>query len=150
MANLSPNFTLDELTKSTRARQLGLANIPDDAHAANLIRLCEELLEPIRRLLNTPIKINSGYRAPQLNAAVGGVPTSAHMDGRAADFVTPQMDLSEAWRAIEAHPLPFDQLIWEKNGFGSQWIHIAIAKHGEEPRKQILKLQARPFRKYLS
>lgn len=150
MANLSPNFTLDELTKSTRARQLGLPNIPNDEDAANLIRLCHTLLEPIRDLLDTPMRINSGYRSPQLNAAVGGVPTSAHMEGRAADFVTPQADLSEAWRTIEKADLPFDQLIWEKNGFGSQWIHIAIAKQGEEPRKQILKLQARPYRKYLS
>jgi hypothetical protein len=88
------------------------------------------------------MQINSGYRCPALNAAVGGVGNSAHMDGRAADFIVPGTDLNLAWDQILAakERLPFDQLIWERNGLGSQWIHAAIAKDGEDPRGQVLRL----------
>lgn len=147
MANLTEHFTLEELTRSATATKLGYLNIPEDEHLPNLIRLCTDLLEPIRAIIGGPLHINSGYRCPRLNAAVGGVVDSAHMDARAADFVVPQWDLSAVWEKVAASDLPFDQLIWEYNSLGSQWIHAAIAKEGDEPRREVLKLQARPFRK---
>jgi hypothetical protein len=150
MANISDHFTLEEMTSSSRAKQLGLANIPEDDDLPNLIQLCTTLLEPIREMIGAPMHINSGYRCPQLNAAVGGVSNSAHMTGRAADFIVPQWDLSLVWSKVKEMDLPYDQLIWEYNRMGSQWIHIAIAKPGEEPRKQILELQARPDRRFVS
>jgi len=149
MANLSDHFTLEELCASGRAKQLGITNIPEDADLLNLIRLCTTLLEPMREAVGTGIRINSGYRCPQLNAAVGGVLNSAHLDGRAADFIVPGWDLSAVWEKVSQMDLPWDQLIWETNSLGSQWIHAAIAKDGEEPRREVLHLQARPFRKYV-
>lgn len=152
MANLSPNFTLIEMISSDRAKKLGIPNIPDDAHVMNLISLCQDLLEPMRAIIGMPMKINSGYRSPEVNTAVGGVWNSAHLDGRAADFVVPSMDLNQAWGmlVLKKDELPFDQLIWETNRLGSQWIHAAIAKQGETPRKEVLYLQQRPNRKYVS
>lgn len=148
MANLSPHFTLEELTASQTANRLGFSNIPADGHLPNLIRLCTVLLEPVRELVGQPVKVNSGYRCPQLNAAVGGVVKSAHMDGRAADIVVPGMDLSQVWALLNDTKLPHDQMIWETNSIGSQWIHLAIAADGAEPRKQVLKLK-QPFRRHL-
>lgn len=147
---LSPHFTLEEMIASDTARRKGWTNIPEDADAKNLLVLCTTLLEPVRELLGTPLKINSGYRSPQLNAAVGGVLNSAHMEGRAADFVTPQMDLNVAFEKIAQSKMQWDQLIWEWNKVGSQWIHIAIPRDGEKPRRQVLKMQHRPQRRAIS
>jgi len=148
--NLSPHFTLEEMTHSDTAKRRGWSNIPEDSDAQNLLVLCNTLLEPIRDLLGTPLKINSGYRSPQLNAAVGGVLRSAHMEGRAADFVTPGMDLNLAFDKITGSKMQWDQLIWEWNKAGSQWIHIAVARDGEKPRQQVLKMQHRPQRRAIS
>jgi hypothetical protein len=142
MTQLTDHFTLDELIASPTAAKRGIANIPSDEEAAYLMGLCTLLLEPIRGILNLPMQINSGYRCPALNAAVGGVMNSAHMDGRAADFIVPGTDLNLAWDQIlqNSADLPFDQLIWERNGLGSQWIHIAVAKDGDTPRGEVLRL----------
>jgi hypothetical protein len=142
MTQLTEHFSLEEMVSSPTAAKRGIANIPEDADALNLVRLCTLLLEPIRALLDAPVQINSCYRCPALNAAVGGVSNSAHMTGRAADFIVPGQDLNLAWDQILAasSSLPFDQLIWERNGLGSQWIHVAIAKYGEDPRGEVLRL----------
>ncbi len=87
--NLSPNFTLMELTK-TEVRPLLEKNrqmATDPTVQANLKRLATELLEPIRAIFGVPIQVNSGYRCPELNAAVGGSASSQHLRGEAADIV---------------------------------------------------------------
>lgn len=146
MANLSEHFTFEELIRSATAARMGIANIPEEKHLPNLVRLCTMLLEPFREAIGKPMQINSGYRVPALNAAVGGVTNSAHMEGRAADFIVPGEDLSAVWRTLIELPLPWDQLIWETNRVGSQWIHAAVARDGEEPRREVKYLQKRPDR----
>lgn len=84
--NLSPNFTLQELTRSATAERLNITNAFTAEVVDNLQRLCVEVLEPLRARLGHPVKINSGYRCPELNKAVGGVPNSFHLQGRAADI----------------------------------------------------------------
>lgn len=139
---LTDHFTLEELIQSNTAKARGLDNIPSDEQAAYLLKLAVTVLEPARALLGTPMKINSGFRSPALNAAVGGVGKSQHMLGQAADFVTPEMDLNLAYDAIKNSDIPFDQLIYETKGLGSNWIHISCA--GEDPpRRQILSLYQR-------
>lgn len=91
-------------------------------------------------MLGVPLHINSGYRCPAVNAAVGGKIASAHMDGRAADFVPVGMYLREAFDKIKASDLPFDQLIVE---YGT-WIHVAIARQGVDPRRQVLEIGGKP------
>ena len=139
--NLTDHFTLEELIHSDTAKRRGLVNIPSDEQAANLLRLAVTVLEPARVLLNCPMKINSGFRSPALNFAIGGNLKSQHMDGCAADFVTETVDLSDAFRRIADSDIPFDQLIWEYKAAGDQWIHISCAKD-KPPRREVLKLRA--------
>ena len=136
MMALSPNFALDEMLRSQTALRLGLANTPSDAQVDNLKRLCMTLLEPVRSLLGCPLHVDSGYRSPIVNAAVGGSVDSAHMDGRAADVIPIGVSLQDAFDAIQRNTaLPWDQLIGE---CGPAWLHLAVAKDGSVPRRQVL------------
>lgn len=86
MSNLlTRHFTLAELTRSDTAKARGIENIPLGPARANLEKLAETL-EIARYLLEAPLVVHSGYRAPKLNAAVGGAPSSDHAEGLAADF----------------------------------------------------------------
>ena len=130
------HFTLAELTYSGTGLRRGLANNPNDEQVANLWRLCAVLLEPIRALLGVPMHVNSGFRSPAVNAAVGGKANSAHLDGRACDFVPIGMSLAHAVDLIHGSGLPFDQLILEYDA----WIHVAVERTGSNPRGQVLKI----------
>lgn len=83
---LSNNFSLKELTVSDTATRLGLDNTPNETVTANLKTLAENILQPIREHYGKSVKVNSGYRAPEVNAAVGGSKTSDHCKGQAADI----------------------------------------------------------------
>ncbi len=131
---ISDNFTLEQMTFSQTALRKGLDNTPNAGEQANIQRLCETLLEPALWLLGRPLTVNSGYRSPALNAAVGGAASSAHMDGRAADVVPVGLDLHAAFDILRESSLPFDQIILECGA----WIHLAIARTGVDPRRQVL------------
>ena len=79
-------FKLHELTYSLTAQQRGIENIPTEEHKRNLTRLVDCVLDPIREEWGGPIIVNSGYRCPELNKAVGGAQYSYHMKGMAADI----------------------------------------------------------------
>lgn len=133
--NLTPHFSLDELTFSEVALRHGIINAPSDVQITNLRRLCQDLLEPVRDLLKVPLHINSGFRSIELNSAVGGTHASAHMSGEAADFVPMGLDLRTAFDMLRARSeLPYDQIIIECGA----WIHLAIAPAGLLPRRQML------------
>ena len=84
---LSPHFSLLELTESATARQRDIANIPPPEAVENLKRLCKGTLEPLRKALGLPVIITSGYRCKELNNIVNrSSKTSQHMQGCAADF----------------------------------------------------------------
>lgn len=144
---LSEHFTLEELTRTST----GLPNEPEAHQGEYLVILCETLLEPARALLGVPLDINSGFRTPAVNKAVGGAGTkpgqkpSAHMDGRAADVVPIGMDIDLAFDRLRHSDLPFDQLITEvkvrQDGTISRWLHMAIAPLGTAPRRQVLAAQ---------
>lgn len=131
---LSENFTLEEMTRSQTALRQGIDNTPTATQITRLTVLCETLLEPARKLLGVPLHIDSGFRCPALNTAVGGASTSAHLDGRAADIVPIGLTLQEAFDTLRKSDLPYDQIITECNA----WIHIAIAANGTRPRRQML------------
>ena len=134
---LSPHFSLAELTVSEWAKANGVSNQPDsDLHWRNLRRLATEL-EAVREVLgNNPIIITSAYRNRRVNAAVGGVPNSAHAEGLACDFTCPRFgDVTAVCKAInEARHLHFDQLIWE---YG-RWTHIGYRDRILSQRRQLL------------
>jgi zinc D-Ala-D-Ala carboxypeptidase len=137
---LSEHFSLDEMTRSQTALRLGIDNTPSAAVIANMRILCATILEPARKLLNCPMHTDSGYRSPALNGAVGGSRTSAHMDGRAEDFIPIGMSLQEAFDKLRRSDLPYDQIIIECNA----WIHIGIAPYGDPPRRQAMTASGTP------
>ena len=134
MDNLSEHFTVDAMTFSQTATRKGIDNTPSQPVIDCLTALCTTLLEPARALLGVPLRVDSGFRCEALNEAVGGAKTSAHLDGRAADCVPEGLDLQEAFDTLRASDLPYDQIIFECKA----WIHLAIAREGENPRRQAL------------
>lgn len=103
-------FTFDELTYSRTAVENGLLNKPGATERDNLAQLVERLLDPLRERLGEPIAILSGYRSPEVNTLVGGVPDSQHTLGEAADcycLAGPERLLA----VLRASGLPFDQAI---------------------------------------
>lgn len=126
---LSEHFSLPELTFT---QQRGIDNTPTPA-VVTALRETAAVLEQVRSLLGgKPITVTSGYRSPAVNAAVGGVANSAHVLGRAADFICPGFGTPlEVCHAIERSGIAFDQLIHE---FGA-WVHIAWSPN---PRRQVL------------
>ena len=126
-------FTKPELTRSDTARILKIDNTPTPEASAALDALMWNVLDPIRRMWGKPIIVNSGYRCPKLNAAVGGSATSQHMKGEAADITAGDPTKNkELFDMIAQSAIPFDQLIDEKN---YRWIHVSYRPNG---RRNIL------------
>lgn len=120
--NLTDHFTLEDLIASEVALRKGIPNVPTDEQIANLTELAQTL-ERVQSLLGFPMHINSAFRSPKVNAAVGGSPHSAHLDGYAGDFVCPGFGPPKAvCEAIQGSGISFDQLVQEGN-----WTHISIA-----------------------
>jgi hypothetical protein len=125
--NLSANFTLNELTKSETALRQGLNNEPTPEVTANLTVLCEKVLQPIRDYYGKSVKVSSGYRAPEVNAAVGGSKTSDHCMGQAADIEIAGVPNHELAEWIQNN-LAFTQVILEFYTRGvpdSGWVHVS-------------------------
>jgi hypothetical protein len=134
---LSSHFSLEELTASQTASRNGIDNAPGRSELRNLKTLAS-VLERVRGALGgKPVLISSGYRCPELNAAVGGSTSSAHMQGLAADFIIPKFGtVLQTARAVAAVDIPFDQLIFE---YGD-WIHLGLAAAGRAPRRELLSI----------
>ena len=109
MVTLSKNFTLQEYIKSQTALRQGIDNTPNDEHLASAKSLFENLVQKVRDHFG-PTVINSGYRGPELNAAVGGAATSQHCKGEAVDIECPGIPNYEVAKWIEDN-LDYDQLI---------------------------------------
>ena len=125
--NLTKNFSLHELTKSEIALRKGMPNDPLDKELGNLITLAEEVLQPIRDHYGVGVKVNSGYRSPDVNAAVGGSRTSDHCNGMAADIEIAGVANAELAEYIKDN-LKFTQLILEFYTPGipdSGWVHVS-------------------------
>lgn len=135
---ISKNFTLDELTASATAKQMHIINAPGVDEVCNLCALVHNVLQPLRDAMGESIKIGSGYRCPQLNKAVGGVPTSQHMKGEAADLcIDGDMKKGKRWFDwIKSH-CDFDQLIMEHSSKGTYWVHVSYRADGKN-RQQVI------------
>ena len=137
---LSEHFTLKELTRSETATRKGIDNTPGPAHMHNLTLVCKNILEPVRNHFGKPVQINSAYRGPKLNAAVGGSAKSQHCNGEAVDFEIDGMSNYDLAKWVSEN-LDFDQVILEfynpKEGPNSGWVHASYASSGKQ-RKQIL------------
>ena len=120
---LSEHFTLDEMTFSETAIRKGLDNTPpNDTIMANLKQTALQM-EKVRALLNNPIKVNSAFRSPAVNVAIGGSLKSHHCLGYAVDFICPKFGTpKEICSAIMKSDIQYDQLIYE-----GTWVHISFA-----------------------
>jgi hypothetical protein len=143
--NLSPNFTLAELTASETADRLNIDNTPSPSEMANLVRLATFLEEVKSVLGGKPVMINSAFRCKQVNDAVGSKDTSQHRIGCAADIRVPSMTPDEVVKAIIASGIGYDQVIREFD----RWTHISIpSEAGTNPRKQALIIDKTGTRQY--
>lgn len=110
MGTISKNFNFFEFEESETARKRRINNVITSTEVRDSIKaLVENVLQPLRDAWGKPLHINSGYRCPELNAAVGGVPTSQHVKGEAADIACSEPHML-AQLACDLG-LPFDQLI---------------------------------------
>lgn len=120
--NLTEHFSLEELIFSQTATRKGIDNTPSEDVKKNL-QLLAENLEKVRAILGFPLSISSGYRSYKLNKAVGGSPTSAHLEGHAADFTAPMYgDPLAIVRTLKQAGIQCDQCIME-----GKWVHISFA-----------------------
>ena len=136
---LTEHFNLSEFVRSDTATRLGIDNsINDPEIIANIKNLCEHVLEPLRAYANCPILINSGYRCPQLNAAVGGSRRSQHMKGEACDIRITDAATGDRWFRWMKENLPYDQLIKERahKSSSSVWIHVSLTRDDVKNRRQ--------------
>ena len=126
------------MTRSATAEARKIPNTPAVCEVARLEALVDNVLDPLREWYGAPIYVNSGYRSVRLNRAVGGVSTSQHLRGEAADITAgTRAENKKLFERIRDH-LPFDQLIWEKGGAeGPDWVHVSYK--AERLRRQVIK-----------
>ena len=144
---LAPHFSLGEMTRTS----VGLPNVPNAAQTENLMRLCS-WLEMLRSEWNRrygegddPIIINSGFRSQAVNRAIGGVSTSNHLTGCAADIRVSGMEQALRYAVIlldisDEEGKDFDELLLERNARGIYWIHFAVRP--KDNRRKVRFLQS--------
>jgi putative chitinase len=140
--NLSPHFTLDELTHTDHR---DLDNTPNESETENLKRLAAFLEEVKTVLGGKPIMVNSAFRSKAVNDAVGSKDTSQHRIGCAADIRVPGMTPDEVVKAVIASKIGYDQVIREFD----RWTHISVPNtSGDSPRRQALIIDKTGTRAY--
>ena len=125
---LSDNFTLAELIKSQTAERCGIDNNPDKKQIANLVSLCENVLQPIRNYFDKPVVITSGFRSPELSQKIGSSSRSQHCKGQAADIEIPGISNKDLSDWISQN-VSFDQVILEFHDPiepNSCWVHVSF------------------------
>jgi hypothetical protein len=136
--NLSPNFTLKELTKSDYAIRNGIPNEPNMDQIVKLKELCQKILQPVRNNFG-PVTVTSGFRSPELCIKIGSSVNSQHANGEAADFEVPGVDNANVAYWIKDNLEDWDQMILEFYTLGepnSGWVHCS---YSDKPRKQFLR-----------
>ena len=137
---ISKHISDKESVYSRTALRRGIDNTPTKEHKYNMIKLAEEVFEPLRSYVGGPIKINSFYRSPDLNKAIGGSSKSQHCHGQAMDIddTYGRMTNAEMFQFIREN-LDYDQMIWE---FGSDdnpdWVHVSYVSPKENRQRCLL------------
>ena len=137
---ISEHISYKESVYSRTATRLDIDNNPDDRQILNMETIADEVFEPLRMWVGGPIKINSFFRSPELNKAIGGSTKSQHCHGQAIDLddTFGRATNAEMYEFIKEH-LDFDQIIWE---FGDDdnpdWVHVSYVS-AQDNRKRCLK-----------
>jgi len=137
---ISKHISDKEGVYSRTALRLEIKNKPNKQQLNNMVELAENIFEPLRSYANGPIKINSFFRSPELNKAIGGSGKSQHCNGQAIDLddTFGHLTNAEMYSFIKEH-LDFDQIIWE---FGDDdnpdWVHVSYVSP-QENRNRCLK-----------
>ena len=137
---ISKHISYKEATYSRTATRLCIENKPDEDQLKNRTLIAEEIFEPLRMWVGGPIKVNSFFRSPKLNTAIGGSSKSQHCHGQAIDLddTFGRATNAEMFEFIREH-LNFDQMIWE---FGDDdnpdWVHVSYVSP-QENRNRCLK-----------
>ena len=140
MDKISDHVSYKEGVRSNTATRLDIDNMPSDYELSNMGILADNLFEPLRRWVAGPIKINSFYRSPGLNTAIGGSNSSQHCQGRAMDIddTFGHKTNAEMFNYIKEN-LNFDQIIWE---FGDDknpdWVHVSYVSESENRGRALL------------
>ena len=145
---LSKNFSMAEFTKSQTAERKGIDNTPEGEHLDAAVALFENVVQKVRDHFG-PTVINSGYRSPDLNDAVGGSSRSQHCKGEAADIEVPGTPNAELAEWIRDN-LDFDQLILEfaqKGVPDAGWVHVSYKADGSNRRSILTALRDPETRK---
>lgn len=134
-------FKMEEFIASPTAKAKKIDNTPNEAEKKHLEELVDTILDPLRAAWGSGIRINSGYRGPALNKAVGGSSTSAHCYGYAADLYPSNGKIAEfkdfVKKFLKTKGIKFDQYINEYSG-ASQWVHIGVRNGAGKQRGQYL------------
>ena len=133
MEKITKNFTYDELIYSATANRLGLDNTPTPEEKEKLIQLAKTILQPIRDRWGSAIVITSGFRSDAVNKAVGGVKTSQHRKGEAADIKIGSKAQNKAlfnliYKMVKVGDIKVGQLIDE---YGYSWVHVSLPREGK-------------------
>lgn len=136
---LGKYFTLEELTTTNS----GLLNVPGQSEKIALSTLVANVLDPSREMFGKPVRVNSGYRSPAVNAKIGGAKTSQHCKGEAADLDS--SDNASLFNIIRNN-FVFDQLIWEAGDDNQPaWVHVSYKTQGN--RGEVLKMKNGKYKK---
>lgn len=138
---LSKNFSLDEVIRSATATKLGIDNTPEQEHLDNLQVVIDEIAQPLRDHFGKPVRINSGYRSPALNEAIGGSTKSQHSKGEALDLEIDGVSNLEVADWITDN-CDYDQVILEfynpAEGTNSGWVHVSCKANLSQNRERNL------------
>jgi zinc D-Ala-D-Ala carboxypeptidase len=137
---ISKHVSYKEGVYSITATRRGIDNIPNSEQLDNMELIAKKVFEPLREWVNGPIKINSFFRSPELNTAIGGSSKSQHCKGQAMDIddTFGKATNAEMYNWIKEN-LDFDQMIWEFGDDGNpDWVHVSYVSE-EENRNRCLK-----------
>ena len=137
---ISKHISYKEGVYSRTATRLDINNKPNDDQMQNMCLIAEEVFEPLRVWVGGPIKINSFFRSPELNKAIGGSTKSQHCHGQAIDLddTFGRATNAEMYEFIKKH-LDFDQMIWEfGNDENPDWVHVSYVSE-DKNRNRCLK-----------
>jgi zinc D-Ala-D-Ala carboxypeptidase len=147
---ISEHVSFKEGIKSHTATRLNIDNAPSDLDLVNMKIIAEKVFEPLREFVGGPIAINSFYRSPKLNSAIGGSTSSQHCSGRALDIDDKcgYKTNAEMFKYIQCN-LDYDQMIWEFGDVNNpDWVHVSYVSEDVNRRRCLIAYKENGKTKY--